>query len=490
MYVDFRKAVLPYIVKQGYNCVQLMGIMEHSYYASFGYQVTNFFAVSSRFGLPEELKALIDEAHGLGVLVFLDVVHSHASSNIHDGLNQFDGEACPYFRTDEIHHPVWQTRLFRYGEWEVLRFLLSNVRWFVEEYHFDGFRFDGVTSMLFRNHGIGQSAPWPYHVYFDEEQTDESCYLYLALANHLLHSLYPSVITIAEDVSGMPTLCLPPNHGGLGFDYRLAMGIPDMWNNLLWRRDEDWDMRFMLSTLSERRKKERRVAYAECHDQCFQGSSTIAFRLMGALMEEGMHIERPLSIEIERGLALHKMIRLVTNGLGGDSYLNFMGNEWAHPGWVDFPRQGNSYSYQHCRRRWDLLHDSRLRYKQMAAFDQAMQSLEESYGWLNDPYFTIQVCDEVSKIIAFERGGLLWLFNWHITDSQVGYRVGVSGNAAAPKKWEVVLDTDDVAYGGHGRVKHSVPFFAQAVPQGQAYRSIQLYLPCRTALVLASMGSA
>lgn len=155
-YKEFTANILPRIHKLGYNVVQLMAIQEHAYYASFGYQVTSFFAVSSRYGKPEDLKELIDTAHGMGITVLLDIVHSHACKNVLDGINMFDGSDHLYFHEGgKGRHELWDSRLFNYGHHEVLRFLLSNLRYFMEEFKFDGFRFDGVTSILYTHHGIG-----------------------------------------------------------------------------------------------------------------------------------------------------------------------------------------------------------------------------------------------------------------------------------------------------------------------------------------------
>ena len=142
-YDEFRQRILPRIKALGYNTIQIMAIMEHPYYASFGYQVTNFFAASSRFGTPEELKALVNEAHKLGLTVLLDVVHSHAAKNTREGINQFDGTDYQFFHAGgQGDHPAWNTKVFDYGKNEVLHFLLSNLKYWQTEYHFDGFRFE------------------------------------------------------------------------------------------------------------------------------------------------------------------------------------------------------------------------------------------------------------------------------------------------------------------------------------------------------------
>jgi 1,4-alpha-glucan branching enzyme len=270
-YREFADNVLPRIRANNYNTVQLMAIMEHSYYASFGYHVTNFFAVSSRSGTPEDLKYLVDKAHSLGLRVLMDVVHSHASNNVTDGLNGYDvGQSTQesYFHTgDRGYHKLWDSRLFNYANWEVLRFLLSNLRYWMDEFKFDGFRFDGVSSMLYHHHGINMGFTGNYKEYFSLD-TDVDAVVYMMLANHLMHKLLPEATVVAEDVSGMPAICRPVNEGGVGFDYRLAMAIPDRWIDYLKNKDDSaWSMGEILNTLTNRRYTEKCIAYAESHDQ-------------------------------------------------------------------------------------------------------------------------------------------------------------------------------------------------------------------------------
>ncbi|MXQ82054.1 hypothetical protein E5288_WYG012488 [Bos mutus] len=426
-YKHFTCNVLPRIKDLGYNCIQLMAIMEHAYYASFGYQITSFFAASSRYGTPEELKELVDTAHSMGITVLLDVVHSHASKNSEDGLNMFDGtESCYFHYGPRGTHLLWDSRLFAYASWEVLRFLLSNIRWWLEEYGFDGFRFDGVTSMLYHHHGIGENFSGDYHEYFGL-QVDEDALTYIMLANHLVHTLYPDSVTIAEDVSGMPALCSPISQGGGGFDYRLAMAIPDKWIQLLKEyKDEDWNMGNIVYTLTNRRYLEKCIAYAESHDQALVGDKTLAFWLMDAEMYTNMSVLTPFTPVIDRGIQLHKMIRLITHALGGEGYLNFMGNEFGHPEWLDFPRKGNNESYHYARRQFHLADDDLLRYKFLNNFDRDMNKLEERCGWLSAPQAHVSEKHEDNKIIAFERASLLFIFNFHPSKSYTDYRVGTT----------------------------------------------------------------
>ena len=472
-FLNFKNKVLPRIKKAGYNCLQLMAVQEHPYYGSFGYHVSGFFSVSSRFGTPEDLKELIDEAHGLGIAVIMDLVHSHAVRNIYEGLNEFDGSSHQYFRQgDAGNHPLWDSKLFDYGKPEVLRFLLSNVRFWLEEYGFDGYRFDGVTSMLYKDHGLSRSfsslSSYYGHV------LDPDAVLYLKLANELAHECKSSVLTVAEDVSGLPGLARPQQEGGLGFDFRLGMGIPDFWIKIIKEQpDEDWNMDELWSMLSNRRYDERTMAYAESHDQALVGDQTLAFRLMGAEMYTGMS-KFSHSLIIDRGMALHKMIRLVTASAAGDAYLNFMGNEFGHPEWIDFPREGNDWSYHYARRQWSLAEQDHLRYHFLLDFDAAMLSLLKEEKVLEDKYLRQIHLHNDEKVLAYQRGSLLFVFNFHPVKSFPGYALKLP----SPGEWELILSSDDEDFGGFGRQQRRSRHFTVADQQ------LQLYLTNRTALVL------
>ncbi|XP_027205270.2 1,4-alpha-glucan-branching enzyme [Dermatophagoides pteronyssinus] len=484
-YREFADNLIPRIKKQGYNAIQLMAIMEHAYYASFGYQVTSFFATSSRYGTPDDLKYLIDIAHKNNIYVLLDVVHSHASKNVLDGLNQFDGtNSCFFHGNDRGNHDLWDSRLFDYTNWEVLRFLLSNLMWYLEEYGFDGFRFDGVTSMLYHSHGLGHGFSGDYNEYFGLN-TNTEAFNYLQLANYVVHKFHPNSITIAEDVSGMPALCRPSEHGGCGFDYRLGMAIPDMWIKLLKEStDDEWNMGHIVHTLTNRRWQEGTVAYAESHDQALVGDKTIAFWLMDAEMYSFMSKLTPSTPVIDRGIALHKLIRLITHALGGEAWLNFMGNEFGHPEWLDFPREGNGDSYHYARRQYNLADDDLLRYSFLNKFDRAMNECEEKYHWLSmDDSGYVSCRHETDKIIVFERCGLLFVFNFHPTKSFADYRVGID----KPGVYRLVLNTDDPEFGGHSLLDSNVEYITQPYGYSGRRNSLMVYIPSRVAIVLAKI---
>nr|XP_018262818.1 1,4-alpha-glucan-branching enzyme [Kwoniella dejecticola CBS 10117]OBR84976.1 1,4-alpha-glucan-branching enzyme [Kwoniella dejecticola CBS 10117] len=479
-YKEFETDVLPRIKKLGYNCIQMMAVMEHAYYASFGYQVTNFFAASSRYGTPEELKSLIDKAHEMGLTVLLDVVHSHACKNVEDGINEFDGTDHLYFHGGaKGKHELWDSRLFNYGNHEVLRFLLSNLRYWMDVYMFDGFRFDGVTSMMYTHHGIGTGFSGGYHEYFGDS-VDLEAMVYLMLANQMLHELYPNVITIAEDVSGMPTLGRPVYEGGVGFDYRLSMAVPDMWIKMLKEStDDQWDMGNVVHTLTNRRHLEKSVSYAESHDQALVGDKTLAFWLMDKEMYDYMSDLSPMTPIIDRGLSLHKMIRFIVHTLGGEAYLNFEGNEFGHPEWMDFPREGNGNSFAHARRQFNLVDDDLLRYKYLNEFDIAMNWLEEKYKWLSAPQAYVSLKNEADKVIVFERAGLLFIFNFS-HQSFADYRVGVE----TPGEYKVVLTSDEKKFGGHERIDLNGRYFTTPMEWNGRKNWLQVYAPSRTVLVL------
>lgn len=481
-YREFTTHILPRIVAAGYNTVQIMAILEHPYYGSFGYQVSNFFAPSSRFGTPEELKELIDAAHGAGLRVLLDLVHSHAVKNMEEGLNHFDGTDYQFFHASgRGQHPAWDSLCFDYAKIEVQRFLLSNVRYWLEEFHFDGFRFDGVTSMIYFDHGFGRDFA-SYDHYFPP-YTDEDAINYLQLANELAHTLRPDVTTIAEDVSGLAGMARPVAEGGVGFDYRLAMGLPDYWIRIIkHQRDEDWNMGQLYHTLLNRRPHEKHVAYVESHDQALVGDKTIAMRLMDADIYFNMQ-KGSQNLVIERGMALHKMIRLVTFLLGGEAWLNFMGNEFGHPEWIDFPREGNQYSYKYARRQWSLVDDPMLRYNALGAFDKAMTALDQTYRVLTaSPTELLQVHED-NKLLAFRRGPLVAVFNFHPTRSLVDYRIGLT----EAHDQRLIVNTDDLFFGGHAEVPSGQHYPWQQVAWDDRPQSIQLYIPARSALVLATL---
>jgi 1,4-alpha-glucan branching enzyme len=474
-YHEFQGSMLPRIVRAGYNAIQFMAIQEHPYYGSFGYQVSSFFAASSRFGAPEDLKALIDAAHGAGLRVFMDLIHSHAALNEVEGLSRFDGTTWQYFHEGERGlHPSWHSRCFDYGKQEVLHFLLSNCRFWLEEYRFDGLRFDGITSMLYKHHGL-QKEFTNYAQYFGDD-VDEDAITYLSLANKLVHDINPDAITIAEDVSGMPTLALPRREGGTGFDLRFAMGIPDYWIKLVKDvPDEAWPLDALWFELNNRRQEEHTISYAESHDQALVGDQTLIFRLIGADMYDHMSIGDS-TLKVDRGIALFKMIRLITLATADTGYLNFMGNEFGHPEWIDFPREGNSWSYHYARRQWNLADNETLRYRHLAQFDRDCLALTKRVNLISRSRPYLNHIDNHAKVLAFSRAGLTFVFNFHPTQSHMTYAVPMK-----PGAYRMVLNTDETSYSGHNRLEPDQTWFTMRIDGSDV---IRLYLPTRTAIIL------
>ena len=473
-FIEFRLYVLPRIAALGYNTIQLMAIQEHPYYGSFGYQVANFFAVSSRFGTPEELKELIDAAHGLGIRVLLDIVHSHSVSNEAEGLSLFDGTDYLYFhRGERGKHPAWDSRCFDYGKPQVLNFLLSNCKYWLEEFRFDGFRFDGVTSMIYYDHGLGKAFT-DYSFYYDGNEDDDAL-VYLTMANQLIHELYPEALTIAEEMSGLPGLASPISEQGMGFDYKLSMGIPDYWIKLLKEvPDEQWHVGDIYYELTNKRAEERTISYAESHDQALVGDKTIFFRLTDKEIYTGMSVFDH-SLIIDRAMALHKMIRLITLATAGGGYLAFMGNEWGHPEWIDFPRQGNNWSYAHARRLWSLVDNTDLKFKYLNAFDSAMLHFATKSNLL-DREPRVLVRDIERQLLVFERSGYLFVFSFNPTTSYTDYQFDVPAG-----KYITVLNTDNPAFGGDNRIDESVEHFTQYTGKENL---LSLYIPARIGFVL------
>lgn len=480
LYLEFADQVLPRIKDAGYNAIQVMAIAEHPYYGSFGYHVANFFAPSSRSGTPEELKYLIKKAHGMGIAVIMDIVHSHTVKNIHEGLNEFDGTDYHYTHPGERgNHPAWDSKLFDYGKTEVIQFLLSNLKYWLNEFHFDGFRFDGVTSMMYMHHGL---TAFDSREKFFTEDVEWDAICYLQLANTLIHRVKKDAVSIAEDVSGMPGLCWPIKDGGIGFDYRLAMGIPDFWIKLLKeKQDQDWNMDEIWYTLLDRVYGVGTIAYAESHDQALVGDKTIAFWLMDKEMYYHMQKD-DTNLVIERGLALHKMIRFITASLGGQAYLNFMGNEFGHPEWIDFPREGNGWSYHYARRQWSLRDNPELKYQFFAEWDKAMIKLLNDYKVLQAGYGDLIKSDDWNKTLVFEKAGLTFAFNFHINQSLPDYEFFVPEAG----EYKIILNSDAAKFGGHNRVDESVihkTFFNKET--GRYF--LKAYIPNRSVLVFEKL---
>ena len=481
-YREFADNNLKRIADLGYNTVQLMAIQEHPYYASFGYQVSNFFAASSWYGDPEDLKYLINKAHELNLFVLLDVVHSHACPNTGEGLNQLDGTDSQYFLPGQRGwHPAWGTKLFDYSRVEVLHFLLSNLKFWQDEYHFDGFRFDGVTSMIYQDHGLGTSFS-SYDQYFGLN-TNVDALTYLQLANELIHSVNPFAVTVAEEMSGMPGMCIPIRSGGIGFDYRLSMGLPDFWIKLLKEyKDEQWDMHKLWYEMTTRRPKEKNIGYCESHDQALVGDKTLIFRMADAEMYTGMD-KAYHSPVIDRAIDLHKLIRFSTLVLACEGYLNFMGNEFGHPEWIDFPREGNGWSYKYARRQWSLAENGYLKYQWLENFDRAMLKFARKYRVLSKPQAVNLWIDQDNKIISFAKGDLLYLFNFSTTKSDPKFFMHAHLTGAG--NYRAVFSSDDTEFGGLNRISMDYIYQAKEIPgKGTGF---EVYIPCRTAVVFSKV---
>ncbi|MEG0795635.1 MAG: alpha-amylase family glycosyl hydrolase [Odoribacter sp.] len=471
---EFRLYILPRIANLGYTVVQLMGLQEHPYYASFGYQISNFYAVSSRFGTPDDLKELVDAAHGYGIAVVMDLVQSHAVRNEKEGLSCFAGDYNQYFYPGERgKHPLWDSRCFDYGKNEVIGFLLSNCKYWLEEFHLDGFRFDGITSVIYWDHGIHRDFT-SYACYYDGNE-DEAAITYLTLANRLIHEVNPEAITIAEDVSGMPGLGMAIEEGGMGFDFRMSMGTPECWMKLVkYKPDELWKMEELYYELTNKREDEHTISYVECHDQAIVGNLTLFFRMLQRDIYTSM-VDRFRTLKVERGMSLHMMIRLLTLTTAGDGYLTFMGNEFGHPEWIDLPRKGNLWSYEKARRLWSLVDDQRLLFHFLNDFDRAMIALVKSAGFLVERP-QLLVVNEEKQLLIIKRKDYIFVFNF---SPQRSYAEFVF--AADPGKYQMVLNTDSHCFNGGGRLVDDQEHFTMFRKGGQ---TLCLYIPTRIAMVL------
>lgn len=478
-YTEFAEKVLPRVKAAGYNAIQVMGIAEHPYYGSYGYHVSNFFAPSSRFGTPEELKALIKKAHDMNIAVIMDLVHAHYVKNFAEGINELDGSPNLYsLAGDAGYQKYWDSKIFDFGKREVTHFLLSNVKYWIEEFHIDGYRFDGVTSMLYYHHGYTEFDC--REKYFDAG-VNRDAITYLTLANHLVHELRPDAVTIAEDVSGMPGIASPVGEGGIGFDYRLAMGVPDFWIKMLKEvPDEKWNVWDIWNVLNNRGNDTQTIAYCESHDQAMQGDQTIAFRLLQTAMYDSMH-SSSRNLMVDRGMALHKMIRLVTASLGGQGYLNFMGNEFGHPEWIDFPRVGNNWSYDHARRQWSLAENKELRYHYLGEFDRAMIGMLTRYNQLGMGYANQLAMYDGDQVMVYNHGPLVYVFNWNPTRSVPDYMIPVPEAGV----YGILLSTDEERFGGFERneLEGEYHSFSRKEDDGVVHHYIRIYNVARTATI-------
>ncbi|KAK6269615.1 hypothetical protein POUND7_006720 [Theobroma cacao] len=473
---DFTEKVLRHVKEAGYNAIQFFGIVEHKDYFSVGYRVTNFFAVSSRYGTPEEFKCLVDEAHGLGLLVFLDIVHSYSAADEMVGLSRFDGSNDCYFHSGKRgHHRHWGTRMFKYGDLDVLHFLLSNLNWWISEYKIDGFQFHSLASMLYTHNGFA-SFTGDLEEYCNQ-YVDKDALMYLILANEILHALHPNIITIAEDATFYPGLCEPTSQGGLGFDYYVNLSASEMWSSLLESTpDHEWSMSKIISTLlGNRHYADKMLIYAENHSQSISGGQSLAEILLGQGNEQAPHSEELLL----RGSSLNKMIKLITFTVGGCGYLNFMGNEFGHPKRVEFPMPSNKFSFSLANRCWDLLENEGV-YRDLFCFDKDLMKLDENERVLSRGLPNIHHVNDTNMVISYIRGPLLFIFNFHPTTSYERYCVGVDEAG----EYQVILNTDERKYGGQGIIKEEQYLQRTISRRVDGLRNcIEVPLPSRTAQV-------
>ena len=477
-YNEFREQMLPRIKSNGYNTIQLMAIPEHPYYGSFGYHISSFFAPSSRFGTPDELKQLIDAAHEMGISVIMDLVHSHAVKNELEGLGNFDGTRFQFFHDGaKGDHPAWDSFCFNYGKNQVLHFLLSNIKYWLEEFKFDGYRFDGVTSMLYFDHGL-ERAFTSYDDYFNAG-VDHEATTYFRMANKLMKQINPNSLSIAEDMSGMPGLAVPVEDGGLGFDYRMAMGVPDFWIKMIKEKsDDEWNVGDIFHQLTSKRMDEKVVSYAESHDQALVGDKTIIFRLIDKEMYFSMRKDQP-NLKVDRGIALHKMIRLATASTAGGAYLNFIGNEFGHPEWIDFPREGNGWSYKHARRMWSISENTELKFHWLYDFDKEMINFINENKLLTIPSVDLVLENQPDKVLVFHRGLFLFVFNFNPNQSFTDYGIPLGAG-----KYKIVLNTDSGRFGGNDLVDEQISYYTMPSAGITSQHYLKIYLPARTALVL------
>ncbi|XP_020575032.1 1,4-alpha-glucan-branching enzyme 3, chloroplastic/amyloplastic isoform X2 [Phalaenopsis equestris] len=427
---EFVSKVLPHIKEAGYNAIQLIGLVEHRDYSSVGYRVTNLFAVSSRYGTPDDFKRLVDEAHGLGLLVFLDIVHSYAAADELVGLSLYDGSNDCYFHSGKRgHHKHWGTRMYKYGDVDVLHFLLSNLKWWVTEYLIDGFNFHSLSSMFYTHNGFATFSGEMEE--YCNQYVDKDALIYLILANEMLHDVHPNIITIAEDIVDV----LVKNSQG----------------------------------------SDKMLVYVENHNQSMSGGRSFA----DILLSKQAHKSSKREDMVLRGSSLLKMMKLITFTISGPAYLNFMGNEFGHPNRVEFPSPGNNYSFSYANRQWDLPRNEGLHCDQFN-FDKDMTRLDEIEQILSKRLPNIHHVNDSVKVISYIRGPLLFIFNFHSEMSYELYNIGVEEAG----EYQIILNTDETIYGGLGVLRRDQYLLRTISKRNDGYRnSLEVTLPSSSAQV-------
>ena len=448
-YTELADELIPYVKEMGYTHIELMPVMEHPLDASWGYQVTGYFAATSRFGEPEGLKYLINKAHRNNIGVILDWVPGHFCRDAH-GLSEFNGK----FLYEKDLHPNWGTAKFDFGRPEVRTFLLSNAHFWLEEYHADGIRVDGVSSMLYLNFGVENKKDYKFNRFGTEENLEATAFL--RELSRMAGERHPGAVLIAEESTAWPLVTYPPKDGGLGFHYKWDMG----WmHDTLDYFSTDFDYRpanHGKLTFSQMYHYSENFVLAFSHDEVVHGKCSLIGKMPGDYWRKFA------------GLRTMMFYQMTYPG----AKLNFMGNEWApFIEWREYeelewflPEQ-----YESHRKHRELIKALNHLYRaDKALYDNDFAP--EGFSWI-DPDNSTQKVLSYERISASRRQRDYAVLNLGI-DPFGRFRIGVD----KPGNYVILLNTDDEAYGGSGYVKERSSAAEKIPYHGRSY-SIEISLP-------------
>ncbi len=425
-YREMADELVPYVKEMGYTHVELMPVMEHPLDGSWGYQVTGFFAATSRYGSPQDLMYLVNAFHEAGIGVILDWVPGHFCRD-EFGLGRFNGEKL----YEDMDHPQWGTYTFDFGRKEVRSFLLSNAVYWLEVYHADGIRVDGVSSILYLNYGMDDSPNKRYNMFGGEGNLEAISFL--QEFNQAVGERFPGVITIAEESTAWPNITKPPYESGLGFHYKWDMG----WMNdtlAYFQTDFPWRPGVLSKlTFSMMYAFSENFVLPLSHDEVVHGKASLINKQPG-----GDDLWRRFA-----GLRLLALYQMTHSG----AKLNFMGSEIGQfREWQEY--HGVEWfllDYEHHRKHQEYIKALNHIYLEQPSLWQ------KNYSW--DGFQWIDADNKDQSVLIFSRQGdkpqetTVVVINL-LPQGYEDFRLGVPG----PGIYKEVFNSDETRFGGNGIV--------------------------------------
>jgi 1,4-alpha-glucan branching enzyme len=451
-YVEMATELVNYVKEMGFTHVEFLPIMEHPFFGSWGYQLTGYFAPTSRFGTPQEFMMLVDAFHEAGIGVILDWVPSHFPGDAH-GLYNFDGTNL-YEHADprKGFHPDWSSYIYNYGRNEVRSFLISNAMFWLERFHIDGLRVDAVASMLYLDYSR-KAGEWIPNEHGGNENLEAISFL--KEFNEVVYGAHPDVVTIAEESTAWPGVSKPTYMGGLGFGQKWMMGW--MHDTLRYFKDDPIYRKYHQNeiTFSVMYAFTENFMLPLSHDEVVHGKGSLFGRMPGD--------------EWKRFANLRLMYAYMFTHPG--TKLLFMGgefgqsSEWNHDSSLDW----HLLDYDFHRGVSKLMQDLNKFYKTEPALYQ-YQFSERGFEW-------VDYSDQENSVMIFMRKGemkedsLIVICNF-TPEVRHQYRVGVPFRGT----WKEIFNSDDLKYGGSGALNHGLQYTSPVKYHGKDY-SVALQLP-------------